>query len=209
MNPLPPELVHIRAALLPLDTMTAGYSCWNLDELAGLLPSSEPVAAAVLVGLVPRVDGLWVLLTRRTGSLRHHPGQVSFPGGRIEPEDIDACAAALRETQEEIGVPSCRITPLGFLDPLATITGFRILPLVAAIAPDYTTHPDPSEVDEVFEVPLEYLMAPGNLQRISLELGGRSRTVLQFAERGVPGQCIWGASASILFNLRQRLEVIK
>jgi 8-oxo-dGTP pyrophosphatase MutT (NUDIX family) len=205
---LTPELVRIRAALLPLDGGTA-QPCWNLDELAGLLPPSEPVEAAVLVGLVPRDDGPRVLLTRRNSGLRHHAGQVSFPGGRVEPDDSDACAAALRETREEIGVPPSLITPLGFLDPLATITGFRILPLVAAIASDYIVRPDPAEVDEVFEVPLEYLMAPANLQRIAIEIGGRSRSVLQFAERSIPGQRIWGASASILFNLRQRLEAIK
>jgi 8-oxo-dGTP pyrophosphatase MutT (NUDIX family) len=207
VSPLTPELDRIHAALLPLDGGST-QPCWNIDELAGLLPSTEPVPAAVLVGLVPRGDGLWVLLTRRTGGLRHHAGQVSFPGGRIEPGDIDACAAALRETQEEIGVPPSLITPLGFLDPLATITGFRVFPLVAAIAPDYRVRPDPGEVDEVFEVPLEYLMTPANLQRIALDLGGRSRSVLQFAERGPPGQRIWGASASILFNLWQRLEAI-
>ena len=207
MIPLSPLLERIRASLLPLDSVFAAPS-WNLDELAGLLPAAEPVPAAVLVGLVPRDEGLRVLLTRRTGSLRHHAGQVSFPGGRIEPDDIDACAAALRETREEIGVPPSLVTPLGFLDPLATITGFRILPWVAAVAPDYIVRPDPGEVDEVFEVPLEYLMAPANLQRIAIDLGGRSRSVLQFADRGTPGQRIWGASASILFNLRQRLEAI-
>ena len=207
MIPLSPLLERIRASLLPLDSVFAAPS-WNLDELAGLLPSSEPVPAAVLVGLVPRDEGLRVLLTRRTGSLRHHAGQVSFPGGRIEPDDIDACAAALRETREEIGVPPSLVTPLGFLDPLATITGFRILPLVAAVAPDYIVRPDPGEVDEVFEVPLEYLMAPANLQRIAIDLGGRGGGGVQFAERGTPGQRIWGASASILFNLRQRLEAI-
>ena len=174
MIPLSPLLERIRASLLPLDSVFAAPS-WNLDELAGLLPAAEPVPAAVLVGLVPRDEGLRVLLTRRTGSLRHHAGQVSFPGGRIEPDDIDACAAALRETREEIGVPPSLVTPLGFLDPLATITGFRILPLVAAVAPDYIVRPDPGEVDEVFEVPLEYLMAPANLQRIAIDLGGRRR----------------------------------
>jgi 8-oxo-dGTP pyrophosphatase MutT (NUDIX family) len=202
---LTPELDRIRAALLPLDGEVA-QPCWNLDELAGWLPPFPPVGAAVLVGLVPRSEGLRVLLTRRTSGLRHHAGQVSFPGGRIESDDIDACAAALRETQEEIGVPPSLVRPLGFLDPLATITGFRILPLVAAISPDHILRPDPGEVDEVFEVPLDYLMAPANLERIALDVGGRSRSVLQFAQEGTRGQRIWGASASILFNLRQRLE---
>lgn len=205
MITLTPQLDRIRTALHPLDAQPAG-ACWNIAELAGLLPSGDPALAAVLVGLVLRSFGLQVLLTRRTDALRHHSGQVSFPGGRIEPDDADARAAAVRETGEEIGVESRLILPLGYLDPLATVTGFRVLPLVAVIAQDYVLRPDPHEVAEVFEVPFDYLMTPGNLQRISVEIGGRPRSVLQFAGNGNPARRIWGASASILLNLRQRLE---
>jgi 8-oxo-dGTP pyrophosphatase MutT (NUDIX family) len=198
-------LARLRSVLHPLDAPPDGPS-WNLEELQGLLPATAPIQAAVLVGLVPRDAGLQVLLTRRTEDLRHHAGQVSFPGGRIEPGDIDARVAAIRESGEEVGLTPTQLTPLGYLDPLATITGFRVTPLVAVVAPDYVARPDPREVAEVFEVPLEYLLAPQHLLRKRVEVRGRPRTVLEFVDRGIPGQRIWGVTASILFNLRQRLE---
>jgi 8-oxo-dGTP pyrophosphatase MutT (NUDIX family) len=198
-------LDRLQAVLHPLAAVPEG-PCWNLDELAGLLPDNAPAAAAVLVGLVPRAAGLQVLLTRRTEDLRHHAGQVSFPGGRIEPTDVDARAAAIRETTEEIGLSPAVLVPLGYLDPLATITGFRVTPVVAAIDPDYVARPDPGEVAEVFEVSLAWLLAPENLQRRVIDVRGRPRSVLEFVDRGIPGQRIWGVTASILFNLRQRLE---
>ena len=199
-------LKRVRAALHRLDDAPVA-ACWNLDEIVDLLPASaEPVAAAVLVGLVPRATGLQVLLTRRTESLRQHAGQVSFPGGRIEAGDADAAAAAIRETGEEVGLVPAQLSPLGWLDPLATVTGFRVLPLVAVVTPDYVARPDPREVAAVFEVPLDYLMTAANLRRLRLDWKGRPRTVLEFVDRGVPEQRIWGATASILFNLRQRME---
>lgn len=203
--PAPDALRRIAAVLHPLAQAPAAPA-WNLDEVAGLLPAAAPVPAAVLLGLVPRAEGMQVLLTRRTDALRQHAGQVSFPGGRIEPGDRDAEAAAIRETGEEIGLAPAALSPLGWLDPLATVTGFLVLPLVAAIAPDYAPRPDPREVDEVFEVPLEFLMAEANLRRVPLQWQGSERTVLEFADRGQPRLRIWGATASILLNLRQRLE---
>ena len=207
MSPQLPALASIRAALHPLDRPPDG-PCWNAGELDGLLPAAVPLEAAVLVGLVPRPHGLQVLLTRRTDSLRHHAGQVSFPGGRIEPGDRDAAAAALRETTEETGIPPELLAPLGYLDPIATITGFRVLPAVAVIQASYLAIPDAREVDEVFEVPFDHLMDPANLRHICIEIGGRARSVFEFVDRGVPGQRIWGVTASILFNLRERLEVV-
>ena len=181
-------------------------AAWNLDELADLLPSAPAVEAAVLVGLVPRESGLQVLLTQRTESLRHHAGQVSFPGGRIERDDLGPVAAALREAEEEIGLHASFATPLGFLDPLVTITGFRVLPVVAWIAPEFVATPSPDEVAEVFEVDLDYLMHPDHLEHIAIEYLGRQRHVLQFRNPPqAPQKRIWGVTASILFNLRQRL----
>lgn len=197
-------LQRLQAALHPLAAIPEGAP-WNLDEIADLLHAAT-VPAAVLVGLVPRERGVTVLLTRRTDALRHHAGQVSFPGGRIELSDADARAAAYRETGEEIGLAPPQLAPLGWLDPLATVTGFKVLPLVAAVAPDYIARPDPREVAEVFEVPLDYLMTAANLRSVELDWRGRPRTVLEFVDRGMPGQRIWGATASILFNLRQRME---
>lgn len=205
MTARPCALDHLRAALHPLDAAPAG-PCWNLDRIADLLPVAAPVPAAVLVGLVPRTTGLQVLLTRRTDALRHHAGQVGFPGGRIEPGDADAAAAAIRETGEEIGLSPRQLSPLGWLDPLATVTGFVVLPLVAVVTPDYVAQPDPGEVAEVFEVPLDYLMATANLRSVPLDERGRPRTVLEFVDRGIARQRIWGATASILLNLRERLE---
>lgn len=202
---------RIQAALGPL-TAAAPASCWNIAEIADLLPDHALVPAAVLVGLVARDPGLQVLLTRRNDDMRHHAGQVSFPGGRIEATDRDAREAALRETSEEIGLESARITPLGWLDPLATITGFAVRPLVAIITPDYVARPDSREVAEVFEVPLDYLMARENLRQTHIDWRGRPREVLEYVGTGirkqwsVPEQRIWGVTASILYNLRQRLE---
>ena len=125
---------------------------------------------------------------------------------RIEADDRDACAAALRETAEEVGISASLIQPLGYLDPLRTVTGFRVLPLVAVITADYEAAPDPREVEEVFEVPFDYLMSPSNLRSVQVTLGGRQRTVLEFVDPGSGGRRIWGVSASILLNLRERME---
>ena len=207
MNPRhdPPDL---HRALHPLDAPPAGRG-WNLDELEGLLPQDAgQVQAAVLVGLLPRASGTQVLFTRRTEALRHHAGQVSFPGGRIEEDDSSPLAAAMREAGEEIGLAAAQVEPVGYLDPLATITGYRVLPAVAWVAPDFVPVPDPGEVAEVFEVPLAFLLEPGNLRRVDIEFGGRIRHVLEFRQHdGAPAsRRVWGVTASILSNLRDRLE---
>lgn len=200
-----PRLGLLRAALHALDAVPAGPG-WNAAELAGLLPDGPLREAAVLVGVVPRADALQVLLTRRTEDLRHHAGQVSFPGGRIEPLDRDPAAAAMRETEEEVGIPHGQLAPLGYLDPITTITGFRVLPVVAQVDPAYRPRPDPREVAEVFEVPLADLLEPRNLVLRTIDVRGRPRTVMEFVNPMSPERRIWGATASILHNLRQRLE---
>jgi 8-oxo-dGTP pyrophosphatase MutT (NUDIX family) len=199
-------LLHaaMRDALLPLDTPPAGPG-WNHSELLDLLPdegrSLRP--AAVLIGLVERGLGLQVVLTRRTELLRHHAGQISFPGGRIEALDRDPVAAALREAQEEIGLPPGLARALGYLEPFVTITGFHVFPVVAGIAGEFIAQRDPSEVDEVFELPLDFLMDPANARRVEVDYRGHRRSLIEFRHGDYR---VWGATAAMLVNLRERLE---
>lgn len=191
----------LRQAASPLHAPPDGVA-WNQQELDGLLPPGEPRPAAVLVGIVAHEAAPTVLLTRRHDGLRHHAGQVSFPGGRIEPGDHSPAAAAMREASEEVGLQPAQFTPLGYLDPLLTITGFRVVPLLGLIVSDFIAVPDPGEVAEAFEVPLDLLLDPLRLEEKQLQFGGRARHVLQYR---YDQQRIWGVTASILFNLRERL----
>lgn len=192
---------YLRRALLPLADEPVGPE-WNLGEIGDIVDASKLVGAAVLVGLVQRPQGTHVLLTRRTDSLQHHAGQVSFPGGRIDPGDRGALDAALREAWEEVAIEPGMIAPLGFLDPYATITGFRVLPLVANLPPDYRVIPNPGEVAAVFEVPLAPLLRGERLVERSGMLLGRSRNYWEYR---VGPHRIWGATAAMLVNLARRL----
>jgi len=202
----PVRLGDVQRALHRLDAVPVGPA-WNRDELVGCPALSCFREAAVLMGLVQRPEGLQVLLTRRTDGLRQHAGQVSFPGGTVDPGDVGALAAALREAEEEIGLPRALVHPLGWLDPLETSTGYRVLPVVAQLEPDFVPVPQPAEVADVFEVDLGFLLNPAHLRRSRWKVAGQVRHVLEFAEYPrAPGQRIWGVTASIVFNLRQRLE---
>ena len=200
LDPLTDDL-RLRRALLPLADEPAGPG-WNLDEIDDVIDPSTLVNAAVLVGLVPRPEGAHVLLTRRNDSLHRHAGQVSFPGGRIDPGDRSAMDAALRETWEEVAIASGEIEPVGFLDPYTTITGFHVLPLVARLAPDYRARPNPDEVAAAFEVPLAPLLAGDHLVRTPAQWRGRPR---HYWEYQVGPHRIWGATAAMLVNLARRL----
>ena len=123
--------------------------------------------------------------------------------GALGVSSMGALGAVLRESDEEIALDAGQVVPLGYLDPLTTITGFRVTPVVAVIDPDYVPRPDPDEVDEVFEVPFEFLMAPSNLRQVQVQYNGRPRHLLEY---DWPGHRIWGATAAILYNLRRRLE---
>jgi 8-oxo-dGTP pyrophosphatase MutT (NUDIX family) len=166
----------------------------------GLAAIAKP--AAVLVPIVARDASATLLLTKRASALRRHAGQVAFPGGRIDPEDESPLAAALREANEEIGLDRSCVTPLGFLDPYLSHSGYRILPLVAFVTPPFALVPNPDEVDEAFEVPLEFLMEPSNHQQHTRTREGVSRIfyAMPFEQRN-----IWGVTAGILHNLYERL----
>lgn len=194
----------LRSALLPLDAPPPGPG-WNHAQLVDLLPDHgrQLQPAAVLIGLIDRGQGTQVLLTRRTEALRHHAGQISFPGGRIEDEDADPIAAALREAREEIGLQPEQAQVLGYLDPFVTITAFHVFPVVARVSPQFSASPDPFEVDEVFELPLEFLMNPLNARPVEMDYRGRKRSLIEFQYGNYR---VWGATASMLVNLRQRLE---
>lgn len=203
MNPPFDPLERLAHALLPLDRPPPGPG-WNHAELADLLPAGLALRqAAVLVALVERPGGPQVLLTRRTEALRHHAGQIAFPGGRIENSDADPVEAALREAHEEVGLAGALSIPQGYLDPFVTITGFHVFPVVARVHDDFRAVPDPSEVAEAFEVPLRFLLDPANVHTLEIDFQGRRRQVLEFS---YGGHRIWGATASMLVNFRQRLE---
>jgi 8-oxo-dGTP pyrophosphatase MutT (NUDIX family) len=156
----------------------------------------------VLIGIVTHPEPT-VIFTRRTEALTHHAGQISFPGGRLEAGDEGPVAAALRETEEEIGLPPSAVTPLGFLDPYATITGFRVIPVVATVAPGCTYRMEPREVAEVFETPLSAVLDPGAIEQREREWRGRMR---RYHVLPWQGRDIWGATAAMIVNLRERLQ---
>lgn len=164
------------------------------------------VPAAVLIPIVNRPQGMTLLLTLRTAHLNDHAGQISFPGGRVDPEDHDPIATALRETEEEIGLSRQHIDILGTLPDYLTGTGFRVTPVVALIQPPFELAADPFEVAEIFEVPMDFLMNGANHQRRSAEFphrpGRRSFYAMPF-ER----YFIWGATAAMLRNLYHFLRV--
>ncbi|MCT8971923.1 CoA pyrophosphatase [Microbaculum marinisediminis] len=161
-----------------------------------------PRRAAVLVPVIGHESGATVLLTRRTEHLAAHAGQVAFPGGKIEGTDATPLAAALRETEEEIGIPAEKIDPLGYLDLYQTGTGFRIVPVVATVAPGYRLRIDENEVADVFEVPLAFLMTPDNHKRDSRVFKGLERHFYAMPYRD---NYIWGATAGIIRNLYNRI----
>jgi 8-oxo-dGTP pyrophosphatase MutT (NUDIX family) len=172
------------------------------DLNPGMVPLGEPRAAAVLVPLVDRPAGLTILLTQRTAHLRRHAGQIAFPGGRIEEFDANPIDAALRETQEEIGLGRDRVEPVGHLDRYVTRTGFTITPVVGIVSPPFALTLDVDEVADAFEVPLAFILNPINRQRQSLEYQGIQRHfyVFPYLERN-----IWGATAGMLVNLAEVL----
>ena len=180
---------------------------WS-PEIHGEARFSErtPVHASVLIPLVLR-DDLTVLLTQRTDHLTSHPGQISFPGGRVEADDADAVATALREAHEEIGLPAHEVDVLGALPTYTTGTGFIVTPVVGLVPAGFTPLVDPFEVAEGFEVPLAFLMTPAHHLRHRVEVNGVAREFFSMPWQGFDGSgeprryFIWGATAAMLRNL--------
>lgn len=162
----------------------------------------EPVAAAVLIPIIVRPTGLTVLLTQRTAHLRDHAGQVSFPGGRCEPEDDSPIVTALRESEEEVGILAKQVEVLGTLPEYVTGTGFRVTPVVSLVTLPLNLRLDDFEVAEAFESPLDFLLDAANYRHETVEIAGQPRTCW-----AVPwqGYFIWGATAGMLVSLRECL----
>ena len=195
--------LYARASRIDEDMEWLGVSTQELRaRVRSALPAAR-VAAAVLVPLVERDGEFSVLLTQRASTLRDHAGQISFPGGRIEPEDTDAWSAALRETREEIGLEPDQIEFAGYLPDHLVVTGYRVTPVVGFIDGGYRLRLDAAEVDEAFEVPLVYLFDPANHRSRVRQLGDVSLTVydIPYGKRH-----IWGATAGMLLTLRRLIQ---
>jgi len=168
-------------------------------------PRPDPAVlrpASVLVPVVARDVAATVLFTRRAAHLKEHSGQVSFPGGRVQADDASAEATALREAREEIGLDPARVELLGRMPEYLTRTGFRITPVVGIVSPPFDLRADANEVEEIFEVPLDFLLDPANHRRQSREWQGAQRW---FYAIPYGGHYIWGATAGMLVNLSRQL----
>jgi 8-oxo-dGTP pyrophosphatase MutT (NUDIX family) len=168
-------------------------------------PELGLTGAAVLVALVQRPEGATVLLTKRTDHLRDHPGQISFPGGRVEPEDVSPEHTALREAQEEIGLDPRLPKILGFLPEYRTGTGFSVTPVVALLNPSFELSLDDFEVAEAFEVPLSFLLNPINHEQHVIDVRGEPR---QYYAMRFGSHFIWGATAGMIVSLAQRCGIV-
>lgn len=196
------------AALRARFAARPGVGDWT-PEFSGdgrLIFEGTPAPAAVLVPLVRRPAGLAVMLTRRTEHLRDHAGQISFPGGRSEPADHGPVGTALRETEEEVGLARRYIEIVGELPRYITITGYDVTPVVALVTSPFVLRPDASEVAEVFEVPLAFLLDPANHRQHSLHYRGALRHyfAMPYGE-----YFIWGATAGMIRSLADRLGMLE
>jgi len=186
----------------PLQPLVAGLEPGQAEALRKLLPA-EFSRAAVLVPLIDRPEGLTVLLTQRASHLKNHPGQVSFPGGRMESGDAGPWETALRETEEEIGLGREHVSLAGYLRDHFVITGYLVTPVVAFVRPAFELSLDRTEVDDVFEVPLDFVLDAANHVARERQFGGHT-----FQAYDIPyqGRNIWGATAGMLVTLYRLLR---
>lgn len=189
------------------DALAPGPAAWSdfdLNPWAVHLRASPDALreAAVLLPLIDREPEMTMLLTRRTEHLTSHAGQISLPGGRREEGDASPVATALRETQEEVGIKAEEVEILGAMETYETRTGFVITPVIGLVAPDFTLQPDMNEVEEVFEVPLDFLLDPGNHEKHSREFKGMT---YHFHAMPYHDYYIWGATAAMLKTFYRQL----
>ena len=199
MSPSADPLTALHSAL----TSTAGGSSdYDLNPAVVLPPNRVLRRAAVLVAIEQHPDGPRVLLTKRAAHLDHHPGQVAFPGGKVDPGDRDDTAAALREAQEEVGLEPSNVAVLGHLSAHETVTGFRVTPVVGQLATNFTPVPEAGEVEEVFHVPLAFL---ADLANYTVEARRWNNQWRRYYTVPYGPYYIWGATARILYGLAERM----
>lgn len=193
-----------------LEQRLSGAAPWTATGLSDgfRFPGREGSAtpAAVLVPIVNRPDGLMLMLTLRSAGLPEHAGQISFPGGRVEPEDASVADAALREATEEVGLETKHVTILGELAAYETVTGYRVTPVVGWVEPPFELRPDPIEVADVFEAPLAFLLDQENRRR-HFRMFGETR--IEFWAIPYGERYIWGATAAMILILDHTLRGIE
>ncbi len=180
----------------------ADYHRHALARVAHIKPQ-ELRKAAVLIGFVERDNGLHVIFTKRAAHLKHHPGQISFPGGKFESSDKTLDATALRETQEEAGISHQSVNIFGQMPELSTISRFTVTPFLAFVSADYQPQIDPSEVEQLFEVPADIVLDPSQLHSHNFQIKGRRHTVfgLSYQEH-----FIWGMTAQVIQALQKQFH---
>lgn len=193
-----PDFERLRTALSSVQLPSTVYLVEDSGEDEDLIP------AAVLFSIVLRGNEPSVLLTQRNPDLKDHPGQISFPGGRVEPQDVSPAATALREAEEEIGLDPANVEVVGCLPVYRTVTGFCVTPVVAIVKPPVDLRPDPGEVADVFEVPLSFLLDSANHRRCTMQFEGRQR---DFFAVPYGDRYIWGATAGIILGLARLLSL--
>jgi 8-oxo-dGTP pyrophosphatase MutT (NUDIX family) len=183
------------------DWLIPGLTPTESQKLERYFPAN-PTPAAVLIPIVEREPQLTVLLTQRASQLKNHPGQISFPGGRSEPQDEGPSAAALREAREEIGLEPGFVAVAGYLPDHIVISGFRVTPVVGLVRPGFDLLLDAQEVQETFEVPLDFVFQPANHRRRTRRFGfGQGETEIELCEIPYGDRNIWGATAGMLVTL--------